>query len=391
VKATVTVFLKELRESLRDRRVLINTFLIGPLLGPAVFVVIINVILSRELEKAERPLPVVVIGAGYAPNLVTALTQSGLQVRAAIANPEAAVREQRVDLVLRIPASFAEDWRAGRPAQLELIYDSSRSEGKAQIQRLESMINSYSRLNGAMRMMVRGLSPTLANPVLIADRDQATPQARGALLFAMLPYMMVFAAFLGGMFLAIDATAGERERQSLEPLLVNPVPRWQILLGKWLATSAFSLVSVSLSLIAFVIAGRLLPTDRLGMTLELGWRFAAVVLPLMVPLVLLISILQTLVAAFARSFREAQTQLGLLQLLPMIPSMLLVVMPFKTQLWMFAVPLLAQQLTIMRLLRGELVTPLQVLICAATTLLSALLVFLVARRVYDSERLAISV
>jgi sodium transport system permease protein len=390
VKATVTVFFKELRESLRDRRVLINTFLIGPLLGPAIFVVLINVILSRELNKAEKPLPVVVIGAQYAPNLVSALQQSGIQVRAAIANPEAAVREQRVDLVLRIPAAFADDWRAGRSAQLELIYDSSRSEGSAQIQRLKSMIDNYSRRNGALRMMVRGLSPALANPVLTADRDQATPQARGALLFAMLPFMLVFAAFFGGMFLAIDATAGERERQSLEPLLVNPVPRWQILLGKHLATSAFSLTTVCLSLVAFVIAGRLLPTDRLGLTLDLGWHFVSVVLPAMLPLVLLLSILQTLVAAFARSFREAQTHLGLLQLVPMVPSILLIALPFKTQLWMFAVPLLGQQLTIMRLLRGELITPLQVLICATTTLLAALLVFLVARRVYDSERLAIS-
>jgi sodium transport system permease protein len=390
MSATATVFFKELRESLRDRRVLINTFLIGPFLGPVLFALLINLIVGRELHQAERALPVVVIGAEHAPNLVAALRQAGLAPLPAIADPEAAVREQRAELVLRIPPSFAADWSRGNSAQLELIYDSSRREGGAQIQRLKSIINGYVQRTGAMRLMARGLSPALASPVLIAERDQATPQSRGALLFAMLPYMLVFAAFFGGMFLAIDATAGERERQSLEPLLINPVPRWQILLGKVLATSAFSLASVCLSLAAFALAGRWLPTERLGMTIELGWRFVTVVLPVMLPLVLMLSVLQTLVAAFARSFREAQTQLSLLQLLPMIPSMLLVVMPFRTQLWMFALPILGQQLTIMRALRGELVTAPQLWLCAAATLLAAALAFAIARRIYDSERMAIS-
>jgi sodium transport system permease protein len=390
MKPAFSVFIKEVRESLRDRRVLLNTLLIGPFLGPAIFVVLINTIMNRELAKAERPLPVVVIGAQYAPNLLQALRQNGLEVKPEIADPELAIREQRADLVLRIPADFAEDWRAGRTAQLELIHDSSRTEGSGQTQRLRGMINAYARQNGALRLVARGLSPAMITPVTIADRDQATPQSRGALLFGMLPYFLVFAAFFGGMFLAIDATAGERERQSLEPLLVNPVPRWQILLGKLLATSTFSLASVCLSLCAFVLAGLLLPAERLEFSLELGWRFAGIALASMLPLVLLLSILQTLVAAFAKTFREAQTHLGLLQLLPMIPSILLVVAPFKTQLWMFAVPLLGQQLTIMRLMRGEIVSALQVGVCVVCTLLAAGLAFAIAQRIYATERLAIS-
>jgi sodium transport system permease protein len=390
MKPTLVVFLKEVRESLRDRRVLINSFLVGPLLGPAIFAVMINFIVSRELERAEKPLPAVVIGAQYAPNLVEALRQVGLSPLPAIDNPEQAVREQRVELVLRIPANFAEDWRAGRLAQVEMIFDSSRQDSSQQVQRLRALVNTYSRGVGVLRLVVRGLSPALATPLLVAERDQATPQARGALLFAMLPYMLVFTAFFGGMFLAIDATAGERERQSLEPLLVNPVPRGEILLGKVLASALFAGVSVCVSLVAFMLAGKLLPTDELGMTINLGLAFTSRVLPVMLPLVLLLAVLQTLVAAFAKSFREAQTYLSLMQLVPMVPSMLLVLMPFKQQLWMYAVPLLGQQLTIMRLLRGEPVTLPQSALCFAATLLAAWLLYQLARRSYDSERLAIS-
>lgn len=387
---TWIVFFKELRESVRDRRVLLNTFVIGPLLGPLLFIMLINFITSRELDKAGRPLPVAVIGAERAPNLVQALKQSGIDVQPAPADPEEAVRTQRIELALRIPESFAEDWNAGRVAQVELLFDSSRREGGASVERLRSVVRAYAARVGAMRLVVRGLSPAVAQPLVIAERDQATAQARGALLFAMLPYMLVFATFFGGMFLAIDATAGERERQSLEPLLVNPVAPGRILLGKVLAAASFSTCSVLISLTAFAVAARFLPVDKLDMTLDLGPRFVAQVLPVMLPLVLLVAVLQTLVATYARNFREAQTYLGVLQILPLIPSMLLTLMPFKPQLWMYGVPLVGQQLVITQWLRAEPVGLLPLGICFAVTAVAGLLVLRLTQRLYGSERLAIS-
>ena len=386
----LVVFWKECRESLRDRRVLTNTLLLGPLLGPLIFLVVMRLVVGRELEKAERPLPVVVIGAARAPELVAALRQLGMEQQAPVADPERAVREQRIDLALRIAPGFAADWRAGRPAEVELIYDASRRESGSDLERLRAMLDGYSRRNGVLRLLARGLAPGLVSPLSIAARDQATPQARGALLFAMLPYMLILTIFIGGIWLATDSTAGERERQSLEPLLINPVPRDRILLGKLLATASFSLASLCLGLLAFAIVGRFMPTEELGMSLALGAHFVAVALPVLLPLVLLICTAQILIAAFARSVREAQTYLGLAQLVPVIPSILLSVMPVKAQLWMYAVPLLGQQLTIMRLLRAEGVPALGLAISALVTLLAVALLFALARRVYESERLAIS-
>ena len=390
MKPALVVFLKECRESLRDRRVLINSLVLGPLLGPLLFLGLMRLVVGRELEKAERPLPVVVIGAERAPELVTALRQMGMEQRPAMPDAEQAVREQRIDLALRISAGYGAEWRAGRPAEVELIYDSSRREGGSDVDRLRSMLDSYSRRNGLLRLLARGLSPAVAAPVVIAARDQATPQARGALLFGMLPYMLVLTIFIGGIWLATDSTAGERERQSLEPLLINPVPRDRILLGKLLATAAFSMASLVLGLLAFVVAGRFMPTEQLGMSLALGWHFVAVALPVLAPLVLLICVAQILIAAFARSVREAQTYLGLAQLVPLIPSVVLSVLPVKAQLWMYAVPLLGQQLTLMRLLRAESVPLIGIALSGLVTLLAALAVFNLARRIYSSEKLAIS-
>lgn len=390
MKPALVVFLKECRESLRDRRVLVNSLLLGPLLGPLLFLGLMRLVVGRELEKAERPLPVVVIGAERAPELVRALRQMGMEQRPALPDAEQAVREQRIDLALRISAGYGADWRAGRPAEVELIYDSSRREGGSDVDRLRSMLDSYSRRNGLLRLLARGLSPALAAPVVIAARDQATPQARGALLFGMLPYMLVLTIFIGGIWLATDSTAGERERHSLEPLLINPVPRDRILLGKLLATAAFSMASLVLGLLAFMVAGHFMPTEQLGMSLALGWHFVAVALPVLAPLVLLICVAQILIAAFARSVREAQTYLGLAQLVPLIPSVVLSVLPVKAQLWMYAVPLLGQQLTLMRLLRAESVPLIGIALSGLVTLLAALAVFNLARRVYSSEKLAIS-
>lgn len=389
MKAALIVFIKECRESMRDRRVMLNALLLGPILGPVLFVVLLRVTIGHAIERAEKPLPVVVIGAELAPNLIASLKQQGLEVLPPVPDVESAVRSQTIDLALRITKNYGADWQAGRPAQVELIYDSSARDVSSEADRLRGMLESYSRRNGAVRLLVRGLAPTLIAPLVIATRDQATPQGRGALLFAMLPYFLVLSALVGGMWLAIDSTAGERERQSLEPLLINPVRRDAILLGKTLATSAFSLTSLALSLIAFMIAGWFLPASKLGMTFNLSPAVIVSVLPVMVPLVLLLVNLQILVTSMAKSAREAQTYLGLLQLVPIIPSVILSVLPIKAQNWMYTVPLMSQQLSVTKLLRGEGLPIQPVALGFLITLVAAVIAFWFSKRNYDSERLAV--
>jgi sodium transport system permease protein len=384
------VFWKEVRESLRDRRALMNTLLLGPLLGPILFLIMIRVVVTQELQTAERPLPVAVQGAERAPNLIAALKAAGAEVSVAPADPAAAVRAEDIDLALVIPTDYPELWKAGQPAPVFVVFDSSRKEADRKAGRLKGMLEGYARQVGAIRLMVRGVAPLVASPLVVADRDQATPSSRGAMLFAMLPYMLILTTFIGGMFLAIDATAGERERQSLEPLFATPVRRESILAGKVLATTAFATTSVLMSLLAFLVVGRLMPTADLGMSIDLGVHFLLLVLPVMLPLVLFVSSLQTFVAAFAKTFREAQTQLGLLQLVPVVPVLLVTVLPFKTATWMYAIPLVGQQLVITRALRGDPVDLLPVLLVVLTTSLAALWAYLAARRAYASERLGLS-
>lgn len=390
LRAALTVYLKEVRENLRDKRTVLNALITGPLLGPILFGMIFSFTLQRQLAEAEKPLPVPVVGAQYAPNLLHALEAQGLVVKPAPRDAAAAVRTHAAKVVLVIPPGFDAAWRKGQPAGVELYYDSARQDSGTPVHRLKKMLQTYAATLAAQRLLVRGISPVLMRPVVAEDRDLATPQSRSALMFSILPYFFVLTVFLGGMYLAIDTTAGERERQSLEPLLANPVGRGTLLAGKLAATVSFALVSLLLATVAFGVVGRFLPVEKLDIVLDLGPRFAAFVLLLMLPLAVLLATLQTLVSAYAKSYREAQTYLSILMLLPVIPSLLLAVLPVQAKPWMYAVPLLGQQLGIMDLVRGEAIGALQLAAVLAGTSLAAVLAFALTRWLYASERLAVS-
>jgi len=390
MNAFTTVYWKEVRENLRDRRTLINALITGPLLGPVMFIMLMNVMINQQLSKSDRPLSVPVIGAGLAPNLVGALRGAGIDAAPALADAESAVREQRADVVVRISPAYAKAWSEGQAVQVELIYDSSRRDASTPVARVRNAVEAYGKREGAMRLIARGMSPTTAWPVQVAERDQATSQSRSALMFSFLPYFFVLTVFLGGMYLAIDLTAGERERQSLEPLFVNPVSRWKILAGKLGAICSFSVVSLLLSVAAFATAPWFIPTDKLGIALDLGFRFGAQVVLLMLPLILLLAALQSLVSAFAKSYREAQTYLSILMIVPVLPSALLSVIPVRAEPWMYAVPLLGQNLGIVQLLRGDGVPGWQMGLCLAGGFAAAILAVWATAWMYRSERLAIS-
>ena len=386
-----TVMRKELLDAFRDRRMVMVAFVLMPLAVPLLLAGLGSVGTKRQVEKLEKTLELPVIGAEQAPNLVAWLGTNDVRVIAPPADPDAAVRQQDHEVVLRIDPQFGEDWRAGRPAAIELIYDSSRPmQSGATISRVRALLGGYSQQVGTLRLIARGIHPAVAQPLRIGDRDVATPESRFDLAQQMLPYLLLLLAFIGGMQLAIDATAGERERQSLEPLLATPASREAIISGKILATAAFTLLSVLMTLLMFRVAFALVPMEQAGMSLDVPWDALARLLLAILPIVLLGATVLTALAAFARSHREAQGYLPLLMFLPMLPTMYLMVSPVKTQLWMLAVPFLGQNQLILRILRNERITAMEWAANLGAGLLLAGLVWWIAARLYHREQLAAS-
>ena len=390
MNAAITVFLKEVTENLRDRKTVLNALVMGPLLGPVLFVGMMYFLINQQITSAEKPLQVPVVGAEHAPNLVDWLRRQGVEVQAAPEDAEAAIRDRQAKAVLRIDPAFGEHWRRGETAQVEVLYDSSDQQARSPQARLAGLLEGYGRQQAALRIAARGLHPAVAQPMVVASRDLASNQQRAGQLLSFLPYLLVLGAFLGGMYLAIDTTAGERERQSLEPLLANPATRGQIVLGKLGATFGFSMTSMMLSLVVFAIAFQFIPLEKLGMKVDFGAGLILKAGVLMVPLVVCFAALQTVVAAYAKSYREAQTYLSLLMMLPMIPSVILMVSPMRAEDWNSAVPLLSQNLLVMSLARGEAVEALRFALSFGTTLALALVLVWVAVRIYHREQLAVS-
>ena len=382
------VMVKELTDLLRDRRTLMVSLLMGPLLMPALILGIGYLANNRITSQLEKPLEVPVIGASNAPNLIAWLQGQNIVVKPAPKDPDAAIRNQSQDVILRIDAKFAEQWHASLPASVEILHDSSREDAQIPVQRLETLLENYGQGVGALRLVARGISPTTAAPLRVSHRDLATPESRVGQALAFLPYLLILTGFLGGAYLVIDATAGERERQSLEPLLATPAARAMIMSGKIAAACAFGVTSLLLTLIAFKLSFVFAPS--LGIKLDVSlWAIARILL-VMLPIVLIGTCLLTFIAAGAKSVKEAQSYMSLLMLLPMLPTIILMVNPVKNQLWMMATPFLAQNQMILKLVRSENISSSEwgVYLLAGFGL-GALLWWLAARRYHD-ESLAIS-
>jgi len=386
-----TVFRKELLDAFRDRRMVIVAFLVMPLAVPMVLAGMSALGARKQAERMEAMLDLPVIGAEHAPNLVAWLASHNLRIVPPPGDADADVRTQEHDVVLRIDAGFGTDWRAGQPARVEVIFDSSRPmQSGAAINRVRGLLAAYDKQVGVLRLVARGVHPAVSSPLRISDRDVATPESRFDLSQQLLPYLLLLLAFIGGMQLAIDSTAGERERQSLEPLLTTPASREAIISGKILATAAFTLLSIVVTLFAYRLAFSLMPSEHVDISLNVPLPTLARIFVVILPIVLLGSTLLAALAAFARSYREAQGYLPLLIFLPMIPTLFLMVAPVRTQLWMLAVPFLSQNQLILRVLRSESVTAAEWAVSLGSASLLAAIAWIIAARLYHREHLAAS-
>ncbi len=170
-----------------------------------------------------------------------------------------------------------------------------------------------------MRLVANGVDPSLLRPLVVDELDVSTPASRSALMLGVLTYFLLFATLTGGLHLAIDTTAGERERKSLEPLLTLPVARSSLILGKMTATVCYMLASLALTLVAFTIALRQLPLEQIGMSSNVRRRDGRARVPVLRPFAPLGAALMTTVASFTKTYREAQTYLTFVLLVPTLP------------------------------------------------------------------------
>lgn len=381
------VFAKEVVDNVRDRRTLLTALGVA-VAAPVLFMAVMRFAIDINLDDRETPVELAVVGAEHAPNLIDFLERNRVTVSAGPEDPERAVTERRQDVVLVIPARYAEQFRSGSPAALRLVYDSSRSGGsRRDARRIEDLLGAWGDLVGRLRLQARGISPEILSPLDLARSNVASPAAQAVSLLSMIPYLIIFSIFMGGFYLAIDTTAGEREQGSLEPLLTQPVRRADLAIGKLAATALFSLVTlVAVCLSTGFAIGRL-PLEELGMSIDFDLGTAAAIAVAVSPLTLFAAALLTVIASFAQSFKEAQTWLSPVIMVPILPLVLLAVLSPEATPATMLVPSLSQALLINGVVSGDPLPLSLTLISMGSTLGFGLVLSAVAVRLYRREGL----
>lgn len=378
---------KELRDAVRDRRA-VYSLLFGSLFGPVVVGVMFNAMADRQREIEDVTIPVV--GMAHAPALVEWLRQqSGVTVVEGPKDPETAVRERLEDVVVVVPEDYGKKFRASRPVDLQVISDGSRTASRPKVQRVRSLLQRYNGEIAALRLIGRGVSPVVVTPIRIDDREVSTAQQRAAVILNFIPLFIVLAAFTGGMQIASDSTAGERERGSLEPLLVNPAPRSAIAGGKWLASALSASLSVAVTTTLCLLLLRLIPLQDLGIRFRLGSVQVVSLLGAVLPLCLLSTAIQTYLSTFARSFKEAQTYMGYLIMVPTLPGLLSSVYPIASQPWMYPIPILGQHLLATDTLGGKTPAPVMFALAALAAVALAAVLIGFTTRMLRNERVVL--
>jgi sodium transport system permease protein len=383
-----TVFRKEVLENLRDRRVIVSAFFFGVLLAPVIFGLTTTMVSKRAVANQDKPLNLPIAGATHAPNLVQFLRENGVKVEdVELTSDQAmdAVRSGQQDLMLLIGEDYGKALQAGESAPLSLVVDTSNSNTSPSADRARQLLGAYGHQLAVLRLMVRGINPSVIDPVGVHTLDVATPAGRSLLILGMMTYFCFMSMLVGGFYLAIDTTAGERERGSLEPLLTLPVSRSQLIVGKMLATSSFMSVSLLLTLATFGVVLTFIPLEALGMSANFGPRVILAIFAIMMTFVPMGAGLMTVVASFTRSNREAQSWLSVVMMLPIAPIMFAVVTGTKPSAGLMAVPSLSQHLIATSMMRGDSIPALHVLICAGTTLALGALLVGVAIKLYQRE------
>lgn len=384
----LVVLAKECRDNIRDRRTILASFSLA-LGGPALFIGLMTFVLNTTLGEAREAFRLAVVGGEHAPTLLEHLRRYNVTVAEVdLSDPQQAVRDGSESLVLVIDADYGDRYRQGEINALTLIHDSARF-GTAQrdLMLARDMIQTYGRKLGLLRLQLRGIDPALTMPLRVVEVDTATPAARALTILATLPYLLVLVIFMGGFYLAIDATAGEREHGSLEPLLSQPVARTALVLGKIGAASLFSAASLLLFLASLALTLPLAPLHRVGMSLEIGIAESAAIFAVAMPLIVLGAALLTVVASFARTYKEAQTYLTIVVLVPTLPLIITQMLNLRPTTLLMLLPSFSQASLITRIIEGAALPWPHVVASVVATALAAAGLIWVAVALYRREHL----
>ena len=352
MKDAWTVFVKEVRDALRDRRTLLAVVLSSVLMGPVLLFGLSVLVASSEARAESRD--VMVAGIEHAPTLRNFLERQTLRVKVAPPDYERQLVERRLgDPVVVIAPGFEEALARGEGPLLEVVSSSANTRASAGVRRVQRALHGFNQEVAMQRLTHRGVAPAMLDAAQIEERDLADPRARAAQLTGIVPFFVLMAVLYGALNAALDTTAGERERGSLEPLLMTPASRVALVLGKWAAVASVGMLIAVLSCLSFLPAQSLMRSETLAALFRFGLREAGLFLALLLPLAATLSALMMAIAIRCKTFKEAQASNTVVMLAVSLLPMVTLFNESGEQPWHLWLPALAQVTLMGRVLRGD--------------------------------------
>ncbi len=379
VAAAWIVYLKELKDALRDRRTLLTVLLSSVAIGPLVLVAVSQLVAG--IEKRAEAREVVAVGIEHAPSLRNFIERQTYTLRSAPQGWEQQLRDSKLgDPVLVVPANFEAALARGEAPLVELVSSAANPRSQTGTAHVLRLLRAYNQEQVTLRLALRGVSAATLETVRVEERDLADPATRAAQLATMVPFFVLMAVLYGALHAALDTTAGERERGSLEPLLMNPTARTALVLGKWAAVATVAMLIAVLSCLSFLPAQWLLRSEALAAMFRFGPGEALWFIALLLPLAGALAAVLMAIAIRCQSFKEAQANATVVVLAVSLLPLLLVFNQEGTAPWHLWVPALAQTTLMGRVLKGELPGPAEWLpSLAVCVVLAALAIAYVAR------------
>ena len=375
--ASWTVFVKELKDALRDRRTLMVVFFTSVAMGPLMLVLLSSLV--GKYEKRAEAREIVAIGLDAAPTLRNYLERQTYVIKAAPEDWEGQLKDSKLgDPVVIVPNSFEDDLAHGQAPRIQLVYSSANGRAQAGVGAIERLLQGFGNEQAALRLVARGVAPDVMNVSSVDEHDIADNASRAAQLTAMVPMFVMMAVLYGALNAALDTTAGERERGSLEPLLATPATRTALVIGKWGAVFALGLLIAVLSCMSFLPAQRLLRSEQLAALFRFGWVEAAWFIGLLAPLAAALSALIMAIAIRCKTFKEAQANTVVLTLAVSMTPMVSLFNQEGESSWNLWVPALAQSTLMNRVLKNAPISAMDVapslVVCVVLTVAALMFV-----------------
>ncbi len=370
-----TVLRKELLDATRDRRSM-STLLVVVFFAPLMLFTSMQFAIKKATQDENDSIHMVVQGGEQAPTLMAQLKQAGIKVEAASLRDEAQItkrlQDRKLSAVLVLEADYRASYDAMRPAGAVLWFNSA-AEQNSKINKIKRLMSRYQRGIAEWRLVAHGVSPSLVTPLDYHEYDVADQAERAGTLLGLTFGMLFWAVFGIGSSMIIDATAGERERRTLELLLAQPVNTWQIIGGKWLAAALLSFAGLVLEMGATHLVLLKLPLEEIGMSWQIGMSGVLLILASGIPLCLFASAFTMALAMNTKSFKEAQATVSIALILPMLPVIALPMLDLGKQSWMFALPVYGHSEVVKAIAKSQPVLPLEWALLLGVPLLVSLL------------------